>query len=367
MAFNIQDFKVSTEMGFLKPSNFIVYIYPPKWVTRKGIEPPDLAYLAAAASLPGIQILTQESKIYGQGPTVKMAYDIATTDITLKFYADGDGDSLAYFYDWLRNIVNLSHTQDQVRSGAFSNQLSYRSEYITKIDIMMFGDKLRSPGADPQDGSVLIFSMYEAFPLSISEPGLDWQAGNDILSFNVTFTYKSFEYKKLEQPRPNPTELRIPVPPSFSFDKPNSRTPPGATENRPPTNIAGGGFRNRQLEVTNPRLMEAPPVNLSDFGEPSQIGPYKPTALESINEFATNVREKSKAIRTEAVSATTKLEQSIYGNKYIQTGKNALSAVNDVRKTLGTLRGLNSSLKKELRQEAKTITGGRSPKNIFKI
>ena len=147
MAFNIQDFKVSTEMGFLKPSNFIVYIYPPKWVTRKGIEPPDLAYLAAAASLPGIQILTQESKIYGQGPTVKMAYDIATTDITLKFYADGDGDSLAYFYDWLRNIVNLSHTQDQVRLYVLRARLPTMSMAAAKSAAVKFATVLSVNGS----------------------------------------------------------------------------------------------------------------------------------------------------------------------------------------------------------------------------
>ena len=304
-----------------------------------------------------------------------MAYDIATTDITLKFYADGDGDSLTYFYDWLRNVVNISHVQDQPRSGAFSNQLSYRSEYITKIDIMLFGDKLRSAGLDPQDGSALIFSMYDAFPVSISEPGLDWQAGNDILSFNVTFTYKSFEYKKLDQPRPGPTDIRIPVPPSFTFDKETSRTPPvpGSTakgingfDSYPPTKLTGTGLGNRSFETGNLNLT-APPVNLSDFGEPTQIGPYKPTALESINDFATNVRDKSKSIRTEAVSATARLEQKIYGNQYIQAGRNAVGAVNDVRKTLGVLKGLNSSLRKELTQEAKTITGGRGLKNLFKI
>lgn len=365
MAFDIENFKVNTQMGFLKPSNFLVYIYPPNWVTRSGADTPDLAYLAAATSLPGLQILTTESKIYGQGPNVKMAYDIGATDITLKFYVDGDGDSLTYFYDWLKNIVNLSHVQDEPRSGAFSNQLSYRSEYTTKIDIMLFGNKLRAAGADPQDGSVLIFSLHDAYPLQIGEPGLDWQSGNDILTFTVTFTYKSFEYQKFDQPRPGPSNIRIPIPPSFAFDKGTSRTPPVANENAargingfdspPPTKLPG-----------QPNLT-APPTNLADFKEPVSAGPYRPTAVQSMNQYALNVRDASKSIRTEAVSAKENLESSIYGNKYIQSGRNALSAANDVRKTLGTLKGLNSSFKNELKQELKTALGGRSPKNFFKI
>ena len=95
--------------------------------------------------------------------------------------------------------------------------------------------------------------------------------------------------------------------------------------------------------------------------------PYRPTAVQSMNQYALNVRDASKSIRTEAVSSKENLESNIYGNKYIQSGRNALLAANDVRKTLGTLKGLNSSFKNELKQELKTALGGRSPKNFFKI
>ena len=89
MAFSIEEFKSSTQHGFLKPSNFLVYIATPQCILNlkdsEAIDRANLIYLTAAASLPGIQILTTETKIYGQGPTVKMPYDIGVTDITLKF------------------------------------------------------------------------------------------------------------------------------------------------------------------------------------------------------------------------------------------------------------------------------------------
>lgn len=137
MAFSIQQFASKTAAGFLKPSNFLVYIYYPEWaLARRDYNNFDLAYLASATSLPGVQVLTEPSRLYGQGPVVEMPYDIGVTEITIKFYVDSSGSSLAYFYDWVRNIVNLSHNQIDPRGGAFSNQLSYRSEYATNIEIL---------------------------------------------------------------------------------------------------------------------------------------------------------------------------------------------------------------------------------------
>ena len=122
MAFSIEEFKSSTQHGFLKPSNFLVHIATPQCIQRvqdnEALDIPNLIYLTAAASLPGMQILTTENKIYGQGPTVKMPYDIGVTDITLKFYVDAGSKSMVYFYNWLRNVVNLSHRQDEARQGA---------------------------------------------------------------------------------------------------------------------------------------------------------------------------------------------------------------------------------------------------------
>lgn len=343
MAFNIENFKSITEKGFLKPSNFLVYVYPPVWAYRDGgaekWNGPDLAYLAAGAALPGLQIFTTESKLFGQGPTVKMPYDITPTDFTLKFYADGTGKSMAFFYDWLRNIVNLSHTQTDPRSGAFSNQISYRSDYITKIDIMLYNDRaqgLQDTGANAQDGALMIFTLYDAFPISIAEPSLDWQSGNEILTFNITFAYTSFEYKIFKE-RPSPVATRA-------------------------TGLRG------TVDIADPELFNPGPLpkNLTDL--PPQVAPegeQTPSLLSRINSAAKNVRERSQQIRTESVSLVKQIENTIYNNEYISTAKEVVGAVKDVRRTLSTLKGLNASLKKDLKQELKTITSGSGLRGFF--
>lgn len=329
MAFNIQDWQTTVGAGFLRPSNFLVYIYPPAWAMRDGGSQkwngPDLAYLAASTALPGVQILTTENKIYGQGPMVKMPYDIGVTDITLKFYADATGKSMAYFYDWLRNIVNLSHNQGEVRSGAFSNQISYRQDYATRIDIMLYQDKLTSKNAGPQDGSLMIFTLYDAFPITMAETALDWQAGNEVMAFNVTFSYRSFEYKLLGAPSAS-------------------------------TSLKGIG---------TPELAGPVPVDLTT--KPPQFDP--PGGIEGglsrMNSFAQNLRENSQKIRTQSVSTLKDVESTIYNNEYIKTAQNVVGAVSDVRKTLGVLRNLNNSFKNDLKNQLKSVTGGKSIKNIF--
>lgn len=323
MAFSIQQFASKTSTGFLRPSNFLVYIYYPEWaLARRDFNNFDLAYLASATSLPGVQVLTEPSRLYGQGPLVEMPYDIGVTELTVKFYVDSSGSSLAYFYDWVRNIVNLSHNQVDPRGGAFSNQLSYRSEYATNIEIMLFEDAPKNdPTASPQDAAVMNFTLYDAFPKSIGEPTLDWQAGNEILSFNVTFVYRSFEFK------------RQPI--------------------------------NTMLANARPNVSEPVPVNLSDG--PPEINFPPESLLDKSNRYAANIRETSSRVRTESVSMIRKVEAEIYNNEYVQVAQNVISTVRDVRSTINTLKGLNNSLKKNLVQNLKGITGGTSVKNLFKI
>lgn len=335
MAFNIQEWKSTVGIGFLRSSNFLVYVYPPPWAMRDGgpqkWNGPDLAYLAASTALPGVQILTTESRLYGQGPMVKMPYDIGVTDLTLKFYADATGKSMAFFYDWLRNVVNLSHVQNQARSGAFSNQISYRSDYTTKIDIMLYQDQLRTPNAGPQDGSLMIFSLYDAYPFSMAETSLDWQAGNEIMTFNVTFAFRSFEYKILGNSS-NPLALK--------GVGSTATTTPGPVD-----------------------LTDTPPQPIDSTGT-NAVGQSQ-SPLNRLNSFASNVRENSQNVRQQTVSVVKQVESTIYNNEYVKTAQNIVGAVSDVKKTLGVLSNLNNSVKNSLKQQLKTATGGKSLKNLF--
>ena len=335
MAFSIEEFKSRTRTGFLKPSNFLVYIAPPKCILNlkdnKLIDSVNLIYFTAAASLPGIQILTTESKIYGQGPTVKMPYDIGVTDMTLKFYVDAGSKSMVYFYNWIRNVVNLSHRQDEARQGAFSNQVSYRKDYETNIDIMLYGNRLRGDNADEFDGSTTIFTLYDAYPISIVEPQLDWQSGNEIMTFSVVFTYRSFEQTV------------------FPLADPDQRKKAAVIIE--PVDLSES--RHRTLGVAGPDGAQQ-----DNSGESTT---ENPSPLNRINKKATNIREASFNIRTEPVSQLQNAELAIANSQRLSPAGNIVGGVNNVKKTVGVLKGLNNTLNQDLKQQLKTT------QNLIKI
>lgn len=318
MAFSIEKFKSATSGGFVKPSNFLVYILPPTWALNTEYDF-NLAYLTSSATLPGVQLITQEARLYGAGPIVKMPYDIATTDITMTFYVDADGISINYFYEWLRNVINLSHDQTQVRSGAFSNQVAYRSWYATSIDIMLFNDK---PGGDidsPQDAALAIYTLFDAYPISIAEPSLSWQSGNEVLQFNVTFSYRSFERTVVNLPATRSiNDSQVPVPPTLSHEPPQKSS-----------RQSGKAFTN--------------------------------TRLQAVNDYARSLRDGAMSVRTQSVSKVNDFRNAVMNNEFIQTGINILNTANEIKSTLGTLKGLNNSLKKNLINDLKGAVKGRIP------
>ena len=333
MAFSVEKFKSQTSGGFLRPSNFLVYIYPPPWALNTA-DKFDIAYLTAGASLPGMQIITQDARLYGAGPLVKMPYDVATTDTTMTFYVDANGNSINYFYEWLRNIVNLSHDQYEVRSGAYSNQISYRNWYSTNIDIMLFNDRPNGdPVESPQDAALAMYTLFDAFPINVSEPTLSWQSGNEILQFTATFTYRSFERTLI-----NPPAVR-------GIDTPAIPLP--GQVNVPPA-----------MPIPEPPVLSHDPPQTSS----KQSGKaFNNTKLQSINDYAKSLRDKSMKIRTESVSKVNDIRDKIMNSEYLQTGLNILNTANDIKKTVGTLKGLNSSLKNTLIQNLKGAVKGGIP------
>lgn len=366
MAFNINTFKAKTNLGFLKPSNFLTYIYPAIWAKQQtDVSEVDIAYLTSTASLPGVQILSQESRLYGAGPIVKMPYDIGVTDITMQFYVDARAASLNYFYDWVRNVVNLSHDQGQIRSGAYSNQIAYRSWYTTTIDIMLFNDRPSGDPSSPQDAALIMYTLYDAYPLSIAEPALSWQSGNEIMSFNVTFSYRSFEKQIISPPAaPGEGTREIPIPPQIEFEPSQPIPPPeGFT---PPDNGRPSASSSKEWSPGTGSLpkyntgaaRKAPPLSAEKPQSGSNVGKVS-TGLQAVNKKAQSIRESAINIRQQAVSKTNDVRKSIMGSDVIQTSVNILNTANEVKKTVGTVKQLNNSLKKNLIQDLKgQVKGG---------
>lgn len=199
-------------------SNFAVTLIPP---TELGIERyQEVAFLCQTAQMPGRRLITQESKPYGYGPTIKTPYDSLFDEIELTFYIDADrASSLELFHRWLNYIlVNNSNFPD------IAHVARYREDYTaTKFNIFMIS---KYPGmadpnsqfasvndADIQESSFAVegspigdrdvsgnsyalvqCELFDAFPVQVNQIQLDWDGEEQIAKCTVLMAFRTAEY-----------------------------------------------------------------------------------------------------------------------------------------------------------------------------
>lgn len=195
MPFDISRFNAeATGYGFTRPALFLATIpQPPKWYANRDLR--FLSYLCSSGSLPGTQIITSEERQIGYGPSRKIPYDVAHGDITLTFYSDGDGKVLAFFDQWLRNVVAFGNPskQDPI-SGASWGEVQYPDNYEAQLQIYQYNE---NPGPSEDSAvEILKYTLDKAYPVSVSEVTLDWANAEAIQTVSVTFTYKTFWLEK---------------------------------------------------------------------------------------------------------------------------------------------------------------------------
>ena len=195
MAFNIDEFKSNgAQFGFIRPAYFMANIARiPGFLSAKGGDPRFLIYLCSAGNLPGITIATTEERRWGYGPTQKIPTDALHPDVTLTFYADGNGDAIAFFDEWLRSVVTYTDPSGTFK-GASYGEIQYPSNYYTNLELYAFNE---APGVDVQT-EILRYTLMDAFPISMSDVQMDWSADSSIATFTVTFAYRWHQLQKNE-------------------------------------------------------------------------------------------------------------------------------------------------------------------------
>ena len=193
MAFDIQKFgSEALGYGLIRPSHFVAAIpTAPAWY--KG-QTRFLSYLCSSGNLPGSQVITSEERIRGYGPARKVPYDIATTDVTLTFYCDGNGETVAFFDNWIRNVVAHGNpAKTTPLNGASYGEVQYPSHYETVLVMYVYNE---NPGNGDNPVEILKYTMDRAYPVSMSEVQFDWNNGEAIQTFSVTFTFHTFYLEK---------------------------------------------------------------------------------------------------------------------------------------------------------------------------
>lgn len=182
MAFNIENFKSQTGLGFTRNSFFYMVIYPPKFWAGQNTS--FLSYLCAGAQLPGISILAPDLQKWGYGPTRKYPMGVSHPDISLTVYSDGGGNAIDFFDQWTRNVVAYGDPQSSVNGSSFG-LVQYPENYLTDIDLFYM-----SESGNPQE--LIRCRFIDAFPIGMGQIGLSWAGRAQIAQFLVPFNYRSF-------------------------------------------------------------------------------------------------------------------------------------------------------------------------------
>lgn len=152
-----------------------------------------LSLYAEGAQLPGRNIQTDQLKRFGVGPQEKVPYSMQYNDITLNFIGDGKGEIYKFFYRWMHGIVRGDYSVSSPKAdsnGKAPYEVQFKDQYAVPITITMYNE---------QGSPVLVSKLIDAFPVNVSEVGLNWSDSN-MMTFPVTFSYLYTELSNADAP-----------------------------------------------------------------------------------------------------------------------------------------------------------------------
>lgn len=187
MTFNINELKKTLDKGggLLKTNRFVVLLTPPRGLGGTAINGiatnttnSTLRYYAESVSIPGISFQTSEVRRQGIGNLEKMVWGAAFTDCDIRFRIDQKTQNWNFFQTWMNKIYQFN-----ISKGT-NFEMEYKNNIATTLSIMVYNE------IDPSK-PVITIDLYDAFPVSIGDIGLDW-GGNDFARLNVRFNFASW-------------------------------------------------------------------------------------------------------------------------------------------------------------------------------
>jgi hypothetical protein len=213
MAFDISTFRSTISRKGLLPTNkFLVRFTPPKGLLSnisqidtksfgdgatdsQSTLTTELSFHCDSVVIPGLVLLTAESRRYGYGPNEKRPFTAIYSDVPMSFLVDGNGDNIRFFHNWLKLIHNHDNRDGlRVASGISANQYafesSYKIDYVTNIEILVFNNE---GGSNKEEATeVLCVTLRDAFPTTILDVPMNWADNNNLMRLPVVFTCFDF-------------------------------------------------------------------------------------------------------------------------------------------------------------------------------
>jgi hypothetical protein len=167
---SITDFKNRLSGGGARANQFAVELNFPTWVPNSGYGD-DARYLCKSSSLPGSFI--SDIPVQYRGRELHVAGERSFQPWTLTFYNDTNFGIRSAFEQWQSGIQSYTNTL-----GA-TNPRSYQ------IDLVVHQ-------LDRNGASIKVYKFVNAFPTVVGAIQLDYDAANQIETFDVEFTYDYF-------------------------------------------------------------------------------------------------------------------------------------------------------------------------------
>jgi hypothetical protein len=130
-----------------------------------------------ATELPGRQIISNDSKVYG--PTYKTPYQSLYQEITLNFIETSSFLIRDFFEQWLSNIFNPT-----------TNMLAYPDDYRFEVSLKQyetFLDDVNNPSASLV--ATAKWRLYNSFPTAVNQMPVAW-AEDGLHRVTVTLAYE---------------------------------------------------------------------------------------------------------------------------------------------------------------------------------
>jgi hypothetical protein len=224
MPLNLQEFISNVSSDTLKKSRFEVKFLSFPSVTSDflNLDPTEepvfrggtfdvknLTFRCESCSLPGMQLLTKDYKLYSGMPNLKIPNGREHDDIDFTFISSSEMREKKAIEAWIYTINNFSN-----------NNLAYYDDIKADIQIDVYSDEFKSatadykityeppyqderfrgtlteiiPGTPSGPKKVYSIKLIGAYPLRLESLPVSWNDTDELIKFTTTFTYEQLEF-----------------------------------------------------------------------------------------------------------------------------------------------------------------------------
>jgi hypothetical protein len=168
---NVSDFKSQLIGGGARANQFRAYLHFPTYVNGGALEGARAQFLCKAASLPGSTIANIE--VPYRGRVLNVAGERVFQPWSVTIYNDVTFGLRNAFESWQAGIQRYAATEGKTNPA----------DYQVELEIHQL---------DRNGATLKVYKFADAFPTMIGQIALDFDAANQIETFDVEFTYNYF-------------------------------------------------------------------------------------------------------------------------------------------------------------------------------